>query len=641
MKIRNTIAQFLIVCSLVFCFIQRSEAKVKLPVLVSDGMVLQRDQPIKIWGWADPEEKIDVKFLKKNYSTIADRQGNWELTLNSTKAGGPYEMKINDIELKDILIGDVFLCAGQSNMETTLERVMDLYEQEIRSYENSQIRHIKLQHDNSFNGPEDDIKPVFWRPVTQEYVLPMTAVPYFFARFLYEEKKIPIGIINTAVGGSTAEAWISEEYLKDFPHYLHDLEICKAEGYIESVNKLQGMRNHLYHRMLNEGDPGLIENWKDPGLNDKDWSTTDLFANWGSDGTNWINGSHWFRKEISVPAPLAGKKAVLRLGCIVDADSVFVNGTFIGNTTYQYPPRIYQIPANLLKEGKNTVVIRLFSQGGRPHFVEDKPYKIVFDNEEISLLGEWKHRVGCQMFPLPGGVGFNNKASVLYNAMIHPLKNLHFKEVLWYQGESNTGRHNEYYGMIKNLIQNWRDLFKNPKLPFVIVQLPNFMQVRNYPTDGDWARLRDVQLKLSQTIPDVGLTVNIDLGEWNDIHPLNKKDVAYRIMLQTEKLVYGNQKIIADGPIYESSQIVGNTVVLSFREGTNDFMQVDELKGFAIAGHDGRFQWAKAKIENGKVIVWNDTVPNPKTVRYAWADNPGDVNLKNKSGLPASPFETR
>lgn len=636
---RGIIKLFLL-CFLVSFSVSKSDAKVKLPTLVSDGMVLQRDQTVKIWGWADVGENITVAFLKNKYSVLTDNDGRWEIELKPAKAGGPYSMKINDIELKDILIGDVWLCAGQSNMETTIERVMDMFSNEILSYENTNIRYVKIKQDYTFRGPKDDIKPTSWQPVTQKHVQQMAAVPYFFAKFLYEKTSVPIGLVNTAVGGSAAEAWVSEKYLKDFPHYLNDLEICKAEGYVEATEALQNQRYFLYNRMQDKTDTGLKENWKNPALDDRNWCSVDMFANWGSDGVNWINGSHWLRKNINIPAHLAGQKAVLRLGCIVDSDSVFINGVFVGSTSYQYPPRKYEILVNLLKEGDNNITIRLFSGGGRPQFVEDKPYEIVFENEKISLLGSWKHRVGTRMFPLPGGVGFSNKATVLYNAMIAPLKNMAFRGVLWYQGESNTGRYNEYYGIVEALIANWRQLFNKPDLPFFIAQLPNFMQVRNTPSDGGWARLRDVQLKLSQHIPNVGLTVNIDLGEWNDIHPLNKKDVGYRLMLQAQKLAYANKNIIADGPVYESKEIKGNKVVLSFREGTNDFEPVDELKGFAIAGEDGRYQWAKAKIENGKIVVWNDNIQNPKNVRYAWADNPGDVSLRNRSNLPASPFTT-
>lgn len=638
--LNREIIKLLLLCLLPFFSVLESEGKVRLPALVSDGMVLQRDQPIKIWGWADAGESVVVSFLKNKYTIVADKDGRWLIELDPVKAGGPYSMKINDIELQDILVGDVWLCAGQSNMETTIERVMDLYADEVLSYENTNIRYVKIKQDYTFRGPKEDTETVSWQPVTQKYIQQMAAVPYFFAKFLYEKTSVPIGLVNTAVGGSAAEAWVSEAYLMGFPHYLNDLEICKAEGYIEATESLQNQRYFLYNKILNKTDKGLQENWKSPAFDDSNWSETDLFGNWGSDGVNSINGSHWLRKNINIPARLAGQKAIIRLGCIVNSDSVFVNGVFVGTTSYKYPPRIYKIPVDLLKEGDNNITIRLFNSGGHPQFVEDKPYEIIFDDEKISLLGTWKHHVGTQMFPLPGGVGFSNKATVLYNGMIAPLSNMTFCGVLWYQGESNTGRYNEYYGIVEALITNWRELFNKPNLPFLIAQLPNFMPERNVPTDGGWAHLRDIQLKLSQHIPNVGLAVNIDIGEWNDIHPLNKKDVGYRLMLQAQKLVYANKNIVADGPVYESKEIKGNLIVLSFREGTNDFESVDVLKGFAIAGEDGKYQWAKAKFENGKVLVWNDNIREPKNVRYAWADNPGDVNLRNKSNLLASPFTT-
>ncbi len=617
------------------------EAKVKLPVLVSDGMVLQCEQPIRIWGWADPSEKVEVTFLKKKYAAVTDESGRWAVNLPATKAGGPYSMNINDIVLQDILVGDVWLCAGQSNMETPMSRIMDMFPDEILSYENTRIRYVKLQQDFSFAGPKSDIKPVSWHPVTQEHVMSMAGVPYFFAKSLYEKTNVPVGLVNTAVGGSPAEAWIGEDYLKEFPYYLLDKQICQADGYMEATNKLQHMRNQLYNQTLDSNDLGLKGNWKSPTLDDSQWATVDMFANWASDGVNWINGSHWLRKSFDVPAEQTGQPATLRLGCIINSDSVFVNGTFVGSTGYQYPPRVYQIPVGVLREGNNNITIRLFCSAGPASFVPEKPYKIIFGNrEEVSLLGEWKHRVGCQLFPLPGGVSFSNKATVLYNAMIAPLKGMTFKGVIWYQGESNAGRHNEYYDLMSALIQNWRNLFGKPDLPFLLCQLPIFMEQRPYPGDSSWARLRDAQLKLSQHIPHVGLDVNIDLGDWNDIHPLNKKDVGYRLMLQAMKLVYGQNGFVADGPVYESQEIRGNEIVLSFREGTNDLQPVDELKGFAIAGADGKYQWAKARIDGHRVVVWNEAIAHPAVVRYAWADNPGAVNLRNKAGLPASPFQS-
>lgn len=630
-----------IIISLIILTPIRSKAEVRLPVLISEGMVLQRDCPIKIWGWANPEEKINVTFHGKKYSTSADNDGNWMLVMDSEQAGGPYTMFINNLKLNNILIGDVWLCAGQSNMETTISRIYERFANEIDTYENNQIRHIKLQHDYTLDGAKKDVKSAHWYPANKDYVSSMTAVPYFFAKFLYQKEKVPIGLVNVAVGGSVAEAWVDENYLGQYKHYLIDKEIAKAEGYVQASQDIQKLRADLYQKYLEENDRGLAENWKDILLDDSLWDEVDLFDNWGSDGLNSINGVHWLRRDVNLSKDMLEQKGVLRLGCIVESDSVFINGSFIGATGYQYPPRIYQIPDTLLKEGKNNITIRLFCPNGRPRFVEGKSYKIEVNGRDIDLLGKWKHQVGCRMLPLPNGDNFSAKAGVIYDALIAPIKDLNFKGVLWYQGESNTDRFNEYYGIMSALIKNWRDLFNAPNLPFIIAQLPNFMNQKNSPSDGQWAQLRDIQLQLSHDIPNVGLSVNVDLGEYNDIHPLNKKDVGYRLMLQSEKLVYGNDNIIADGPIFESSRIEGNKIRLFFKSGTNDFMPVDHLVGFAIAGHDGKYKWANAEINNGEIVVWNDTVAEPLNVRYAWADNPGNVNLKNKSGLPASPFQTK
>ncbi len=623
------------------CVSSLCQAKVKLPVLISDGMVLQRDQPVKVWGYGDPGEEINIRFLKKKYKTNADTNGNWEIILPAIRAGGPYVMSINELEVKDIWMGDVWLCSGQSNMETPLSRVTDLFAEEIFSDSNRMIRHIKVPLSYNFREPRQDIKPAEWKPATQQHILSITAVPYFFAKYLYEDIKVPIGLINSSVGGSPAEAWISEEGLKDFPHYLHDKKMCESDGYIEEALQLQHRRNFLWNTVLHRTDEGLLRQWHASSAEENEWKSTDMFSSWGSDGVNPINGSFWFKKEIEVPETEAGQKATLRLGCIVDADSVFVNGTFVGTTSYQYPPRIYPIPANLLKAGKNDITIRLLSYGGFPHFVKDKPYKLVFDQREIDLGGEWKYRIGTRMPAMPGGISFQNKPTGLYNDMIAPLQHVTFKGVLWYQGESNTNRYNEYYSLLSALINDWRTYWKREDLPFLLVQLPNFMESRPYPSESGWAGLRDAQLKISQTVPNTGLAVTIDLGEWNDIHPLNKKDVGYRLFLQAKRLIYGDKSVIADGPVYESMQPDGNKIILSFKEGTNDLMPVKELKGFAVAGEDGKYRWAESRIEGKTVIIWNDAVSHPVKIRYAWENNPEEANLRNKNGLPASPFEIK
>lgn len=637
MKYRLTLV-FILTCAFL------CEAKVKLPVLVSDGMVLQRDRDITIRGTADAGEKVNVRFLAESYTTVADNEGNWSVILPPLKAGGPYMMTVNELEIKDILIGDVWLCSGQSNMELPVSRVMDLYRGEVEKYANPMIRHIKVPLAYNFHHPQQDIHPVVWQQLTPEDALSFSAVAYFFAKDLFEKTKVPVGLINASVGGSPAEAWISEEGLKHFPVYLNDRDICRSDEYVSNVKALDRERRNIWNTVLYQQDTGLhgTRKWFSVDYNDSDWKEVDLFdKTWGSDGLNPVNGSHWLRKEFDVPAHSAGKPAVLRLGRIVDADSVFVNGVFVGTTSYQYPPRIYPIPGNILKEGVNHITVRLVSYAGYPGFVEDKPYKIVFDREEISLEGTWKYRQGMRMPALPGETFFQYKPTGLYNAMIAPLQHWPIKGALWYQGESNVGRYNEYYGLMEALINDWRGLWKQPELPFLIVQLANFMQDPARPAESHWAELRNIQSELSKTVPNTGLAVTIDIGEWNDIHPLNKKDVGRRLSLQAQRIAYGDLNMIANGPVYRSMTVEGNRLILSFEEGTNDLMPVEELKGFAVAGADGKFEWAKTAVEGDRVIVWSEHIPAPVKVRYAWGNNPVNANLKNRSGLPASPFEAK
>lgn len=632
--------RLVLVIDLILCFALGGEAKVKLPVLVSDGMILQRELPVTIWGTADQGEAIVVTFQKKKYTATADNAGDWKVTLPAMKAGGPYTMTVNEIEIRDILIGDVWLASGQSNMETPMSRLLDLYADEVAAYSNANIRYVKTPTAQDYHRPQPDIPQTGWKALTPENALGYSGVCYFFAKELYEKIKVPIGIINSSVGGSPIESWISEEGLKDFPHYLHDRDLHRSDEYIAQARALNRERGQLWHTILNREDQGLTGamRWDHPAYDDSGWEPIDLNdKSWARDG-GLINGSFWFRREIELSAGLAGKDAVLRLGCIVDADSVFVNGVFVGTTAYQYPPRVYPVPGNLLKAGKNTIAIRLISNSGMAEFVDDKPYKLIVEDQEIDLRKGWKYRVGVRMPASQGVPSVDQRATGFYNGMIAPLKPFSFKGVLWYQGESNTGRYYEYGELQASLIREWRTLFNQPELPFLLVQLPNFM--RNYPGESQWAAFREVQRCAAREIPYTALAVTIDLGEWNDIHPLNKKDVGYRLALQARRLAYGDRKVIADGPAYESARVEGQRIILTFREGTNEYMPVDELKGFTIAGTDGVYKKAQARVENGKIAVWNKEITDPVSVRYAWANNPEGANLRNTSGLPASPFKT-
>lgn len=632
----------LLVLTAAFTVSLRTEAKVKLPAVISDGMVMQRERPVRVWGTADPGEEVTVTFGKKKYAVSADGKGNWQVVLPAMKAGGPYKMTVNDLTVKDILVGDVWLCSGQSNMELTVARVTDMFRREIETYENPLIRYVKTPYGNDLHGPKEDISRMTWTPLTKESALAFSALPYFFAREMYEETKVPVGIVNSSWGGSSIEAWMSEEALRDFPKKLRERDIFHSDEYRELVNKANGMMSRFWDNSLYKGDEGLHAPvpWYRPELDDTDWQTVDLFSSaWGTDNGYPVNGSHWFRRHLRLSAEQAAGDAVLRLGCIVDADSVFVNGTFVGTVAYQYPPRIYKLPAGVLKAGDNLITVRLISYGGRLGFVQDKLYCMATGGDTLHLSSGWKYKQGCEMPARNGGISFQNIPTGMYNSMISPLRRLSFKGVLWYQGETNAGRPHEYEALLTALVNDWRRKLDDKDLPFFIMQLPGFMRSHSQPVESGWAGMREAQRQAVLKLPRTALTVNIDLGEWNDIHPLNKKEVARRTALAVKKMVYGHKDIVSCGPRVTGMTVEGDKVILSFEPGTDNLLPVEKLKGFAIAGEDGQFKWAEAAVEGNKVVLRNADTPHPVKVRYAWDDNPEYANLKNKDGLPASPFQ--
>ncbi len=628
-------------------------AKVRLPRLVSDGMVLQRDVPIKVWGFADAGEQVNLSFRGVELQTKADNAGRWQVELPIQEAGGPFTMQINEIELKDILVGDVWLCSGQSNMELQVVRVMDMYRKEILSYENPMIRHFKVPTIYAFDGPKEDIPAGEWRACTQEHVMQFSALAYFFARRLYETTRVPIGLLNVSVGGSRVESWISEEGLKPYPQFYNTLGLHKSKEYVEMIEKSDRMRSMLWHKRLNEVDEG-VGKWHADKVDVSDWDTFDLFSREWAMGFNGrpvndeehpsvhrpitpINGSMWLRKEFDLGELRADRASTLRMGCMVDADSVFVNGQFVGWTSYQYPPRIYRIPAGLLREKGNTIAVRLISQGGMSHVVPDKPYKIVQGDKELSLLGEWYFKRGAVMPALRGEAFFRWEPAALHNAMLAPTFNYAVKGALWYQGESNTGNAALYAQTFKTLVEEWRTKYQNPTLPVISVQLPGFMEVYDYPTDGGWAQLREVQRRSVEEIPYSAMAVAIDCGEWNDIHPLNKQTIADRMVAAARVLAYGEQ-IPYEGPSVERVVKSGDELIVHFTKRGVKPGDMADVKWCAVAGEDGRFEWAEAKVEKGRLVL-KSRVENPVKVRYAWADNPEGAALKNKHGFPASPFE--
>lgn len=626
-----------------------SFGQVKLPKLISDGMILQRNTPIKIWGWAGKNEQISIRFIGSTYNITADNNGKWNVILAKHKEGGPFEMEIsasNVITIHNIMIGDVWLCSGQSNMELPMRRVSPIYKTEIANCANDFIRQFTVPQKYNFKMPQEDLESGNWVSAKPETILDFSAVAYFFAKELYDKYKVPIGLIHSSLGGSPVEAWISEEFIKQYPAYYEEAQKFKDDSLIKNIEDGDNKRIHDWYVLLRQKDEGYKDPqkiWCDPNINTSDWATMKIPGYWANTELGSINGVVWFRKKVNVPASLVGKPALLVLGRIVDADSVFINGTFVGTTSYQYPPRRYNLSSTVLKEGENTIVVRIINSAGKGGFVEEKPYKIYTDNDSLDLTGEWQYRLGAKMDWLASQTFIRWKPVGLYNAMISPLLNYQIKGAIWYQGESNTSKERalEYRRLLPTMISDWRSRWHQGDFPFLIVQLANFMDKKDQPSESDWALLRESQLK-TLSVPNTGLAVTIDIGEGNDIHPLNKKDVGNRLSLAAQKIAYGDKRVVYSGPIYKSMKISKNKIIMTFTNTGKGLMAKGdgELKYFAVTGADKKFVWAKAKIDKNKVIVWSESINKPIAVRYAWADNPDGANLYNKEGLPASPFRT-
>ena len=623
-------------------------AQVRLPRLVRDSMILQRDANIRIWGWASKDEKISIRFNTKSYKTKADADGKWLLTLPPMKAGGPYTMDItarNRISLKEILIGDVWFCSGQSNMVHQMNIHDVTYAKDIADANYPEIRHFWIPTLTNLQAAQDDFPTGYWKWANPQDVRPFSAVAYFFARKLYEKYHVPIGLINASVGGTPIEAWTSEEGLKDFSTIQLTIKKNKDTAFVNGLSRSAAAANA--NRTTQVLDKGLTEaiKWYDPDYTPKGWRSINIPGYWEDQGIRDLNGVVWYRKEIDIPASITGKPAKVFLGRIVDADALYINGKLVGNTAYQYPQRRYALPGDVLKAGKNIFVVRVTNTNGKGGFVPDKPYCVFAGNDTVDLKGTWQYKVGEVYVPRTGNPGpfpinAQNQPTALYNAMVAPAINYTIKGILWYQGEANTGRAEEYAKLQPAQIVDWRNKWKNNNLPFLFVQLPGFMDYNYLPSESNWAMLRESQLK-SLSVPNTAMAVAIDLGEWNDIHPDNKKDVGERLALAAEKIAYG-QALVHSGPLYQSAVIEGNKVIISFSNTGTGLITNDgeALSDFSIAGADKKFVWAKTKIEGDKVIVWSDAIMDPKYVRYAWADNPVNPNLFNKEGLPASPFRT-
>lgn len=635
------------------------EAKVTLPQLFQSGMVLQRGKVIPVWGKADAGEVVTIQFNKKQYTVTADAEGKWRIDLPKMKAGGPYQLTVGELVIDNVMIGDVWLLSGQSNIDVHIERVYPQYAQEVDNYENDQIRLFRVQNDIDTHGVRDDIRPtsINWKPLNKQNAWPFSAVGYFLGKRMYEKNKVAQGIIVNSWGGTPIEAWISKDSLEhDYPMLVKRTQFFQNDEYVKAQAQANMQAERQWQKILHESDPGIKQNWTSADYDDSAWQTINQW-NWGWRGT----GTVWLRQHIIIDKVHAQKPARLLLGTLFDRDVTYLNGQQIGQTGYQYPPRRYDIPEGLLREGDNVITVRFINKYGMVHFIPEKPYLIAFGDDRCSqnpmpkdvipLSEEWKFSVGAEMPNCPSGdISLQNIPTTLYNAVLYPLAPYALSGVVWYQGESNTGNPAPYVDYLKKLMGCWRDCWQDQQMPFVIVQLANYdgrqqtafprpITLQTEPVNSGWAQLREAQRLTVKADARAELAVINDLGETVDIHPLRKKEVAERIGICFDRLVYNNKVNLA--PEVTASEMKDNKIVLTLDQP----VEAGEIYSFEVAARDGDcvFQNVKAHAEGNKITLTlpKDFHPLSKVyaVRYAWKDNPIMANVRSQAGLPMSSFE--
>ena len=624
-------------------------AEVRLPHLFSSHMVLQRDVPVEIWGWADKGESVQILFADQKIKTKADAQGRWSAKLPVRPAGGPYTLvvkgKKNTITLDDILMGDVWVCAGQSNMEWPLNMVNNA-EAEVAAANHPNVRLFTVPH-NPRSIKTEDIESE-WKCCTPENAANFTAVGYFFGRDLNRETDIPIGLICTPWGGTRIECWISPDAYRKLSDEQRAFYVDKGHDItfpnpaMDSLYQSIDQAVATFRPMIDSLDPGMDDKWYEDSFDTTSWHAIPMPAYWSTvpELAN-VDGHLWLKTTVTLPAGVEQQTGRLILGQIDDKDRVWINGVALGENAGYLTQRDYNIPYNFLREGRNTITLRITDTGGDGGVKAGTPIYLEVNKVRYSLNKDWKGKMSltsASYYDKP--IVVNDYPSMLYIGMIDPLTRFAIKGTIWYQGESNEFQAHTYRTLFPAMIKNWREKW-GTEFPFYWVQLANYMAADSLPAESTWAELREAQtmaLSLSKT----GQALAIDIGNPNDIHPRNKQEVGRRLSLIALHNEYGHTDLVYSGPQFRSMQIEGNKAILSFDHAESGLIAIERygyLRGFAIAGADGKFVWAKAKIDGDKVVVWSDQIANPVAVRYNWGNNP-DGTLYNAEGLPAVPFRT-
>lgn len=623
-------------------------ATVLLPSFFTDNMVLQQKSAVPFWGESDGKSVVITTSWDKKTYTAKVVNGKWRVVFKTPHYGGPFTITINDGAVKtltNILIGEVWLCSGQSNMEMPLGGwgKINNYKGEIENGNYPQIRLLQAEHAES-TLPLNTLQVQHdgWNVCSSKTIGDFSATAYFFARKIFNEKHIPIGLIHSSWGGTLIEAWTSSGAISSIHDFEAEIQAMKSETNKEALQQKYNADMVPWEKKLINADKGMQEGkaiWSIANFDDIAWKTMQLPSFFDNSGLPNFDGVIWFRKKVALSQTFINQSVIISYSAD-DDDMIWVNGNYLGQTKGYNVERHYTIPRNYLIEGDNIITIRVFDGAGSGGIYGEDNFSLKSGQDSISLAGEWKYKIGIDSKDLPAKpylVQGQNRPSSIYNAMIAPLVDYKIKGVIWYQGESNAERAHQYQKLFPLLINDWRTQFKNKNLLFLFVQLANFRQKKQETSDSDWAELREAQFKALK-LPNTGMAVITDIGNGEDIHPKNKQEVGGRLANIALAKVY-NTKIDYSGPLFKSYKIEKNVISVDF--DFNENIKGDDigLTGFSIAGSDKKFYWADAKIVNGKVEVYSPEVPNPVAVRYNWADNPNG-NLSNASGLPASSFRT-
>ncbi len=611
--------------------------------IFGDNMVLQRGKKNTIWGWSDPGDKVRVEIANKHASGVAGPDHRWQVKIQPPPVGGPYTVKISGhqthhiVELHNVLVGDVWLCGGQSNMQVSL-RFAKNGEEEVKAANFPEIRFFTVAGHPAYH--HTDVVEGSWKVVSPETADHVSAVAYYFARKVQQEIHVPIGLVIDALGGTPAEAWTSASALrplKDFDVPLAELERLTTTGAPEYGNYVM----HWYDQY----DVGVKGNWAAPDFDDSAWKSVEIPGGFSDLGVPETPAVAWFRKEIVLPDPIPPGRALLFLGSIERMDTAYLNGKEVGASAWVENPRVYFIPDGVLKPGKNLVAIRVLKTKPEGGFLS-KPEVLrleLGDKTSIPLAGEWKAQLSVDArppHPLP--IGYENwpvLPSVLYEGMLAPIAPLSITGALWYQGEQNSERGFQYRRILPAMIADWRKLFGQGDFPFYIVSLPTWRQHSATPIDDTWAETRESQAITAATVPNTCLAVTIDTGDPENLHPKDKQPVGERLAFCALAKHYG-KKVAYSGPTLASVERLPGLIRLRFAHTDGGLVvKGAKLEEFQIAGDDRKWYWADAKIEGDTVVVSSPSVPEPKEVRYAWQSNPA-ATLFNGAGLPAGPFRT-